>query len=267
MNSDNKKLAKLFNSINIVTYGETDYVSNSIIRYGCWESNVTDTILQLLNISNNSTKIFFDVGCFIGYYSLLLQDLCDYIHSFDANEININLLKESIELNGFTNIITNNNMISSSIIPTEYCMKNLDIVNKNGNYGGLSYKKGIGENTIKSLNLDQYITDNNITHIDVIKIDIEGFELEALEGLEQSLTNGIIYNLVIELTTINNKENSIKILNKLEKYYSIYDIGLKETGYYTNEIDINKFKPISPDRFIDFIVSVKIQTNILARKK
>ena len=47
---------------------------------------------------------------------------------------------------------------------------------------------------IKVTTLDKYLEDKNINHVDIIKIDTEGYELMVLKGLFKSFTNvDIIY--------------------------------------------------------------------------
>lgn len=48
------------------------------------------------------------------------------------------------------------------------------------------------QETIKLCRLDDYIRANNISHIDLLKIDIEGHEVTALKGLGEFINSGFI---------------------------------------------------------------------------
>ena len=70
--------------------------------------------------------------------------------------------------------------------------------------------------TCKSINLNNYIKNNNIEKIDYLKIDCEGAEYEIIESLdEQYLTNNID-KICLEYHLNKNGEINT-ILNKLKK--------------------------------------------------
>ena len=49
---------ELFSGDKMVTYGNGDFISNSIHKHGCWEPNVTDTFINILkNFIYNYNKI------------------------------------------------------------------------------------------------------------------------------------------------------------------------------------------------------------------
>ena len=48
--------------------------------------------------------------------------------------------------------------------------------------------------------LDNYINDNNIEQVDLLKIDVEGFEESVLEGCLESISKVLIKVIEIELT-------------------------------------------------------------------
>ena len=59
------------------------------------------------------------------------------------------------------------------------------------------------------------------TSLDLVKIDIEGFELDFLKGIKISLSEKKIKNIVLEI----DKENYSTIVSLLEKYgYSVKHI-------------------------------------------
>ena len=101
-----------------------------------------------------------------------------------------------------------------------------------------------------------------------MKIDIEGSELLCLKGMSESLKNGIIKNLIIEVTPSWDLQIAKDILNYLySNNYNLFDVGLKETGTYSeclydfDEVLVNPITNIN-----SYITENMIQTNILARK-
>ncbi|MFN0118102.1 MAG: FkbM family methyltransferase [Elusimicrobiota bacterium] len=72
-------------------------------------------------------------------------------------------------------------------------------------------KKIYGHATIKTKTLDEIISEANLNAVKLIKIDIEGYEFQALKGAADSLRKKAIQNLLIEihpeaLATLNQSE-------------------------------------------------------------
>jgi FkbM family methyltransferase len=237
-----------------------DFISKNIIKYKCWEPNITLIFNYILK--KNINCVIFDIGCNIGYFSLLSSKYADIIYSFDANIRNIEYLKNSIILNNFNNIksyccaISNNNtdFFKTSIIH-EHNIGSMRIENTNKNLSNI--------NTIV---LDEFIEKNNINNIDLIKIDIEGSELNCLLGLKNTLEKHIIKNIIVEITPSWGIDIAINILKLIKSYdYKLYDAGLNECGNYSENLDM--INNILSNEITDielYISNIPIQTNIWA---
>lgn len=85
--------------------------------------------------------------------------------------------------------------------------------------------------TVRIDTLDNYCTDSEIPHIDLLKIDTEGFELEVLKGAKNLLLNGNISFIYAEVgfQSSNKRNTPFKDLTDfLEKegffFYALYQI-------------------------------------------
>ncbi|MBD1835567.1 FkbM family methyltransferase [Cyanobacteria bacterium FACHB-472] len=124
---------------------------------------------------------FIDIGAYIGFYSLIASRLVGdsgRVIAVEADLYNYNKLIENIEINSMMNIKAVNVGISNQ-------REVLKIgLNLKGNRGGNSFfvekEDGIDVLCIplKEMLLD---IDKNITRIDGVKIDIEGFEFRVLD--------------------------------------------------------------------------------------
>jgi FkbM family methyltransferase len=79
--------------------------------------------------------------------------------------------------------------------------------------------------------LDVFCEQNGIQRIDILKTDTEGFDLQVLQGAKGLLTNGVVLNIVSEVTlssTDNAHTNFFALIEWLRQYcfvpYSIYDV-------------------------------------------
>lgn len=259
---NNRFSDKIFNSQIIHHYGPNDYISRSIMEHKCWEPTITNIFENILKSSNNNT-IVFDIGCNIGYYSLVASKYSKNVYSFDGNKINIDLLNKSLLSNNITNINTYEKIISDEEVSYK-AANNVTIFGQN--IGGLSFVKSENSSDDTSILLDNFIEENKIENIDLMKIDIEGGKLKALKGCIKSLNSNKIKNIIIEISPYLNND-SYDILKILENAgYKLYNIPLKETGEYIyNSTFVDELKSNNYIRDINsFVNSIDRQTNVLA---
>lgn len=112
---------------------------------------------------------------------------------------------------------------------TKLLMHQDSVTNSGANrvvHQSLKEKTGVEEISIRTL--DSYIKEKNISKIDLIKIDVEGFEMSVLKGGQQTLSE-YKPDLFIELSTENLKdqetsgEELIKFLENIG--YKIIDVA------------------------------------------
>jgi FkbM family methyltransferase len=74
--------------------------------------------------------------------------------------------------------------------------------------------------------LDTVVNTENISHIDILKIDVEGFELEVLQGARNILVNQRVKYIILEIAEYHQQNSGLKIDDLLifldEVEYSIH---------------------------------------------
>jgi FkbM family methyltransferase len=154
-----------------------------------------DNLLLSLN-KNKGKKVIFDIGANIGEYSTIILNKSNNIdidlHLFEPTQSCFKVLvenfsgKSNIKLNNFG--VSNENVNSIIYYDNEKSglaslyQRNLDSYN-------IELNK---QEAIQLKRLDNYIENNNIPHINFIKIDIEGHELNAFEGFGKYLNEDFI---------------------------------------------------------------------------
>jgi FkbM family methyltransferase len=257
---------ELFTNQKILNYGINDYISKSIIEYKCWEPNISNLFMNL--IKNNLDKgDILDIGCNIGYFSLLSANNLNVtnVYSIDGNSNNTNMLNLSCKINEIKNIVVINKCISETIC--FYEEGNRELVKRVGNVGGLTFIKSKTNNGILSTTIDDLIISNDIKNIIIMKLDIEGGELNALKGATNTLRTNIVKNIIIEISPKFN-DDSFEILKiLLDNNYKLYNIPHRECGTYKD--DKHLLTNIKSNEIVDiknFLDTIPIQTNILAIK-
>jgi FkbM family methyltransferase len=164
-----------------------DWVQKAIYEYGCYEQK---DVLALLSLMSQN-GIFFDIGANVGVYSLNFSKKAKKVYSFEATEKTYNHLLETISMNKIKNIHHNFNAVhSESGIDIEIWQGERVLGSDNDGNNGMFNTDGKGSvmvNTVKSVAIDDFVRDNNIEQIDIMKIDIEGNELNALKGAKESI--------------------------------------------------------------------------------
>jgi len=163
-----------------------DWIQKPIYEKGCYEK--TD-VLALLSLMPQD-GVFFDIGVNVGVYSLNLCKKAKYVYSFEATEKTYKQLLETISMNNIKNIHHNFSAVhNESGIEIEIWQGSEVLGKDNAGSNGLFNKGegGIIANVVKSITIDDFVNNNNIEKIDIIKIDIEGNELNALKGARESI--------------------------------------------------------------------------------
>jgi FkbM family methyltransferase len=197
------KEVKLRNDVSfkMTLYNDNDFISSLIYKYGIWEESNTNYILDLMKENQNTDAIIVDIGANIGYYSLLSAAMGYTCYSFEPDPSNFEKFNSSIKLNNFDNKIKlYKNALSNKANETIILST---VAGPIVNHGCLTVLKDFipnSSNTVQcvTLKLDDVI--NKKDEILLIKIDIEGFEPEVIEGSAELLKTGNIRHILIEIS-------------------------------------------------------------------
>jgi FkbM family methyltransferase len=151
---------------------------------------------------------FFDIGSNIGLFSLHAAQIVTNkgsIHAFEPTPNTFARLMENIELNRYQHIITANNIGISSNIGTlslNISTDGHDAWNTFAKQSEICFEKKI---EIPVEKLDNYLTEKNISCKDIalIKIDVEGWEMEVIKGAKNLLIEENAPVLMVEFTESN----------------------------------------------------------------
>lgn len=165
----------------------------------------------LLELAKNLLKsgdIFIDVGCHVGKYSIFLANYVGpegKVFAIDANPENIRAIKKNAELNEFANIA----IINTAVADTDG-ERNFYLSRWSGQ-GSLIQSDARKESVVMTTaTLDTLLW--SIDKIDLIKMDIEGTELEAIKGAKLTLKK--TRKLIIECHNEGNRKKLEKILDE-----------------------------------------------------
>ncbi len=128
-------------------------------------------------------QVFIDIGANIGTYPLSLFKVAKKIYAFEPAAENYRRLAANITQNHIKNITVLNQAVYSKNLK----QTNL-FINKDGQgWHSLEINFLSGIQKITTITLDTFVQKSKITQIGLIKIDVEGAELEVLKGAIQVL--------------------------------------------------------------------------------
>jgi FkbM family methyltransferase len=174
----------------------TYFLEEDILR--CWET------------AAKGAKVVLDVGANAGIYSLaaLAVQPDASVYAFEPTPEIAARLRASAKLNGLDHLHVHE----------------AAVLNKNGRAslkrfrGDLGTNEGMnfilrdlgdsGTERVQAVCLDQFCQDHSITHIDLMKIDIQGHEYSALEGAERLIRSGHVGIIFLELNWAKNAKAS-----------------------------------------------------------
>jgi len=179
--------------------------------------------------------IVFDVGANIGELTLLFSQFTGKdgkVFSFEACSTVFEKLESICRLSGRKNIVLNNLALSDKIGLVDFYVYS----DENSGWNSLAERplENYGINIkpsrcdrVQSTTIDQFCEDNNLNHIDLLKIDVEGAEYQVLLGAERMLRQKAIKCCVFEFggTTFDMGNTPEQIENYLTRLgYSIRNV-------------------------------------------
>lgn len=191
----------------------------------------TEPRKALYDLISNS-KVIFDVGANIGETTLNIAKLSNndcLIHSFEPDKFCFEKLKTNVGLNPFKNVKLNS--FGLGVKEADYFLTAPTKDNRGGNR--IVHNSNEKPN-IHIKRIDDYISQNNIDKVDLIKIDVEGFELKVLKGGKNCIEKHRP-KLFIEINDSNLKEqgdSALELIAFLEPFYK--NLSHAETGESIN---------------------------------
>ena len=222
-----------------------------------YEPNQTEIVKKYVHEGD----IVIDIGAHVGYYTLLMAQLVGEngkVYSFEPDPVNFQLLKKSVEINGFENVVLIQKAVSNITDKVKLFLGDDDsAINR-------IYDAKLGDTKesidVESITIDEYFKENDEL-INFIKIDSEGSEVKIVNGMKQFLSRNKELVMMTEFFPFLIKKSGDEpnqYLKSLEKSgFSLYNILDK------NE----KTNKINSENFLESGINSEYCTNLLCIKQ
>jgi FkbM family methyltransferase len=178
----------------------------------------------------NTGDVVIDVGANVGDTSLHFAKLVGArgkVHAFEPHPVTFQRFKKNAELNELPNLVLNPVGLGSA--NATFTMRSVDEGNQGMNQISRS-APGSGDLEIIVTTLDEYADRNAMDRMDLIKIDVEGFEYDALLGSRRSLErwHPVLFIELDEHNLMTQGSDPVKLVRFLEELG--YQLEHAETG-------------------------------------
>ncbi|MES2622907.1 MAG: FkbM family methyltransferase [Patescibacteria group bacterium] len=177
------------------------FIDKEIFWKGVYEEDFLDFLKQEIH----SEDVYIDIGANIGQHALFVSRIVKrgLVYAFEPNPAIYDQFTKSIEANGIKNIQQYNIGLGAEKSEQKLFLNTENI----GGSSQLQYKDAMSEITMHIEKGDD-ILGPICSKVDFIKIDVEGFEYEALVGLTETIKK-YKPKMLIEFTPVfYNKKNS-----------------------------------------------------------
>ena len=152
---------------------------------GGWEKESIGLWQKLCETSH----VILDIGANTGVYSLIAKAVnpSSTVYAFEPVKRVFDKLQQNIRLNGFDIMAVEKAVSNSEGTAVIYDPQDEHVLSVTVNKNLASPDIKVVEQKIFTTTLDSFIRENNLTAIDLIKIDVETHEPEVLEGFSEYL--------------------------------------------------------------------------------
>ncbi len=164
--------------------------SDHILKHGIFEWALIQWCSQFLG----KDKVFVDIGAHMGTYSMYLSSYCKKVYAFEAQIDTFTNLCRGIKENNKLNIITHHTALGNKEDSGK--LMKLSQVSPDGGGSTMMGNEGKDENILSSVGSDVIYThevrvttldEYDIDNIGFLKLDVEGWELNVIQGATETL--------------------------------------------------------------------------------
>lgn len=241
----------IYKSLNFLYGPEDSNIASFVITNGNYEFATEKEILRILRPGD----VFIDGGAHIGFFSLLAARAVGnkgFVYSFEPTKSTRNYLERNVRLNSFLNIFI-----------SDYALSNIDgkvsfSVTKSSECNSVSSDQKTDNTIIQvpSTSLNSFCKINNVDLVDLVKLDIEGQELNAIKGMSELIKANPNIKIIFEYNVQYEATNSaVKIFSLLRSFGFNSFVALLDSHVSLNDISVLK------------TLSLRHNCNILASRK
>ena len=169
----------------IINVPQCDLQNNIMLIPGVYERPLIDWAVQFLSKGGGN---FVDIGAHVGSWTLIMAKHAKNVTAFEPQKMRYYQLCGNIAINGLDNVTA----INYGLASPDRSGSSLMLTKFGKDTGSSTLRPDVVENTrheVQGLEMVQIkcLDEFNLNGVSLIKIDVEGYELEVLKGALQTL--------------------------------------------------------------------------------
>ncbi len=144
---------------------------------------------QLMQSILKEGMVCIEAGACLGFYALMEAKAGARVYAIEPNPNNFQILNMAVEMNGYDNITTHNIALGNKDGYNTFMLEH------RSNLGRMlrTQARDIPERAItgvvkvKEQTLDSFVEEQGIERVDLLRFDIESYEVELIEGAQKTL--------------------------------------------------------------------------------
>lgn len=202
---------------------------NRILRYvkmKVVDSNEAQTIASrdLFQSLGINTSVILDVGANVGQFAKKMSAAIPEaeIYSFEPNPVLHSIFEE--------NLRTESNVFLQKVgVGAKAGILTLSVDERNSLVSSFHHDHGLESIECEVLSVDEFVAARGLARIGLLKVDVEGFELEVIKGCAQCFKDGLIDAVILEATFT---PATIKSADALSLIAELKRHGFSPDGFY-----------------------------------
>jgi FkbM family methyltransferase len=217
----NREFCKKLHNGSFFMVRPSEHIQQQLFWYGYYEKEAILTWEQMIP----ADAVVLDIGANTGYYSIIAAKKSRHTYAFEPGSSNRKKLEENVTLNLLANVSILPYAVSDKPGKGELHMAGDD------NTGMNSLEQMVNSSGSKEpvnmITIDNWVAENRITGISLVKIDVEGAEMKVLKGMRAIIEEQkpVIFMEVIGQLLMRSGHSVAEIYDFLSvKGYTAYEI-------------------------------------------
>jgi FkbM family methyltransferase len=208
----------------------TNFIDWTVFYYGAFNIQELRLLAELADALRAQGKPinFFDVGANIGHHSLFMSSHADQVFSFEPFSVVRNEMERKLTRAGVSNV---------TIFPVALGDKNESAAFSpptGANQGTGTLGSALPDNaspdtiSVQVVRGDDFFAANHLPPISLLKLDVEGYEAQALEGLKQVIWRDrppIFMELQHDRRTGSESQKGASVRDLLYPNHLVFEVG------------------------------------------
>ncbi len=156
-----------------------------VYYYGGYELDELELMRDLL--AARDAAVALDSGANVGHHTLYLASCCAAVHAFEPYAPVAQALEEKVRRNGLTHVHLHRIALGDADSRAEFYAPQGFNTGTGSFVAGHEQANNRAVGQLEIRHADDYLAALGLRRVDLVKIDVEGFELSVLRGLRASL--------------------------------------------------------------------------------